>query len=61
MVYPLQHPILGEGVLHLVLLEDDVLAKNLDGVDAFGALLARQNHTAERTFAQSTQEFKTVQ
>lgn len=57
----LEHAVLGDGVRHLVLLDDDVLLEDLHGVQFAGALLARQHHLAERALAQHLHELELLQ
>lgn len=61
MLRLLEHPVFGVGVRHLVLLDDDVLLEDLHGVDAAGALLARQHHLAERALAEHLHELELFQ
>jgi DNA-binding HxlR family transcriptional regulator len=57
----LQDVLLGERVCHLVLLDDDLLLEDLDGVQVVGGLLAAQDHLAERALAQHLDELEVLQ
>ena len=61
MLRLLQHVLLCERVRHLVLLDDDLLLEDLDGVQVVGGLLAAQDHLAERALTEDLDEFKVLQ
>ena len=61
MLRLLQDVLLRERVRHLVLLDDDLLLEDLDGVEVVGGLLATQDHLAEGALAQHFDELKVLQ
>ena len=54
----LEDPVLCHGVLHLVLLDDDLLLQNLDGVQVVGRLLAAQDHLPKCSLSKNFQELE---
>ena len=54
----LEDVLLGECVRDLVLLDDDLLLEDLDGVEVVGGLLAAENDLAKRPLAQDLDELK---
>ena len=57
----LQHVLLRERVRHLLLLDDDLLLQDLDGVQVVGRLLAAEDHLAERALAEGLDELEVFQ
>lgn len=53
-----EHPVLGHRVLHLALLDDDLLLEDLDGVQFGSGLFAAQDHLAIGTASEDFQELK---
>ena len=54
----LEDVLLGECVRDLILLDDDLLLEDLDGVEVVGGLLAAENDLAKRPLAQDLDELK---
>lgn len=53
-----EHPVLGHRVLHLALLDDDLLLENLDGVQLGSGLFAAEDHLAVGTTSKDFQELE---
>lgn len=43
-----QDPLLGQGAVHVVVLQDHVFLQHFDGVDLVGAFQLRQHHLVQR-------------
>lgn len=53
-----EHPVLSHRVLHLALLDDDLLLQDLDGVQFGSGLFAAQDHLAVGTTSKNFKELE---
>jgi len=58
MICGLENTTLGQGVGHLVLLDDDLLFENFNSVQLGGGLLAAQDNLTEGALAEHLEELK---
>jgi len=61
MICGLEHTTLGQGMGHLVLLDNNFLFKNFDRVQLGGSLLATQNNLTKGALAEHLEELKILQ
>lgn len=60
MICGLEHTTLGQGVGHLVLLDDDLLFENFDRVQLGSGLLAAKDNLTKGALAEHLEELKVL-
>lgn len=56
-----EHPLFGSRAFHLIVVDNEFLLQNLDGIQAVCLLLFRQHYFTEVSFSEYRKEVKVIQ